>query len=115
VTHRWGGPLGGPRDWHAHARYDRATGIASAGGYVGDGLSTTNLAGRTLADLIGGTASPLTALPWVGHRSPDWEREPLRFLGANAGLLAMALADSEERLTGRPSRVARAFGPLTGH
>lgn len=115
VTHRWGGPIGVPRDWHASVRFDPATGIASAGGYVGDGLSTTNLAGRTLADLLTGADSELTALPWVGHRSPDWEPEPLRFAGANAGLLATGLADTEERLTGRPSLIAKAVAPLTGH
>lgn len=115
VTHCWGGPLGVPRDWHASVVYDPATRIASAGGYVGDGLSTTNLAGRTLADLLTGTDSELTRLPWVGHRSPDWEVEPLRFVGANAGLAAMAAADAEERLTGRPSLVARVMGPLVGH
>lgn len=115
VTHRWGGPLGVARDWHATASYDPATGIATAGGYVGDGLSTTNLAGRTLAHLITGTDSALVALPWVNHRSPDWEREPLRFLGANAGLLAMTAADAEERRTGRASLIARLMGPLTGH
>ena len=32
--------------------------------------STTNLAGRTLADLLLGVDSELTALPWVNHRSP---------------------------------------------
>jgi glycine/D-amino acid oxidase-like deaminating enzyme len=115
VTHRWGGPLGVPRDWHAGALYDAATGIASAGGYVGDGLSTTNLAGRTLADLITGRQSDLTALPWVNHRSPRWEPEPLRFVGANLGTLAMRVADAEERLTRRPSIAARIMGPLVGH
>jgi glycine/D-amino acid oxidase-like deaminating enzyme len=115
ISHRWGGPLGVPRDWHASVRYDPRTGLGSAGGYVGDGLSTTNLAGRTLADLITGADSDLTRLPWVGHRSPSWEREPLRFLGANAGLLAMKGADLEERLTRRPSRIARVVGPLVGH
>jgi len=115
VTHRWGGPLGVPRDWHAGASYDPATGIASAGGYVGDGLSTTNLAGRTLADLITGRDTDLTALPWVGHRSPDWEPEPLRFIGANLGTLAMRIADTEERVTKRPSLAARIMGPLVGH
>lgn len=115
VTHRWGGPLGVPRDWHASVHHDRATGIARAGGYVGDGLSTTNLAGRTLADLITGASSTLTALPWVGHRSPRWEREPLRFVGANLGLAAMAVADAEEAVTGRPSLAARVMAPLTGH
>ena len=115
ITHRWGGPLGVPRDWHASVRYDSSTGIGSAGGYVGDGLATTNLAGRTLADLITGADTELTRLPWVQHRSPRWEPEPLRFAGANAGLLAMTAADAEERLTGRPSLVARAMAPLLGH
>ncbi|MFT4030261.1 MAG: FAD-dependent oxidoreductase [Protaetiibacter sp.] len=115
VTHRWGGPLGVPRDWHAAVRYDSATRIGWAGGYVGDGLSTTNLAGRTLADLLTGADTELTRLPWVGHRSPDWELEPLRFLGANAGLAAMTAADAEERVTRRRSLVARVMGPLVGH
>ena len=115
VTHRWGGPLGVARDWHAAATFDPATRIAWAGGYVGDGLSTTNLAGRTLADLITGEASELVRLPWVNHRSPRWEPEPLRFLGANAGLVATTLADAEERVTRHPSLIAKLVAPLTGH
>jgi glycine/D-amino acid oxidase-like deaminating enzyme len=115
VTHSWGGPLGVPRDWHASVTYDPATRIGRAGGYVGDGLSTTNLAGRTLADLLTGADTELTRLPWVGHRSPDWEPEPLRFLGANAGMLAMSAADLEERVTRRRSIIARVMGPLVGH
>lgn len=115
VTHSWGGPLGVPRDWHATASFDPQTGIAHAGGYVGDGLSTTNLAGRTLTDLILGRSTALTALPWANHRSPRWEPEPLRFIGSNLGTTAMGFADSEERVTGRSSVIARAMGPLTGH
>jgi len=115
VSHRWGGPLGVTRDWHATASFDPATRIAQAGGYVGDGLSTTNLAGRTLADLITGTDSELVGLPWVNYPSPQWEREPLRFLGANAGLAAMTVADIEEGVTHRPSLIARAMGSLVGH
>jgi glycine/D-amino acid oxidase-like deaminating enzyme len=115
VTHRWGGPLGVPRDWHAAASFDRASGIAFAGGYVGDGLSTTNLAGRTLADLILGRDSELTRLPWANHVSPDWEPEPLRFIGSNLGLAAMGAADVEERITGHASVVAKLMGPLVGH
>jgi glycine/D-amino acid oxidase-like deaminating enzyme len=115
VTHRWGGPLGVARDWHASASYDQSSGIATAGGYVGDGLSTTNLAGRTLADLITGADTALVSLPWVNHRSPAWEPEPWRFLGANAGLTAMTIADAEEKVTGRASVAARLMGRLTGH
>jgi glycine/D-amino acid oxidase-like deaminating enzyme len=114
VTHHWGGPIGVPRDWCASVGLDRSSGVAWAGGYVGDGVSTTNLAGRTLADLILGTSSELTGLPWVGHRSPDWEPEPLRWLGLNAGLQAMNLADRQEARTGRPSSVARFMGRFLG-
>ena len=113
-THSWGGPLGIPRDWCASVGLDRSTGLAWAGGYVGDGVSTTNLAGRTLRDLILGRSTELTALPWVQHRTRRWEPEPLRWLGINAGLRAMSLADGEERLTGRPSRIARAMAPFIG-
>jgi glycine/D-amino acid oxidase-like deaminating enzyme len=115
ITHRWGGPLGIARDWHATASYNPRTGVGFAGGYVGDGLSTTNLAGRTLADLVLERSTTLTALPWADHRSPLWEPEPLRFAGANLGVLGMQLADLEERVTGRPSLTARLLGPLTGH
>ncbi|MEZ5097976.1 MAG: hypothetical protein R2731_19010 [Nocardioides sp.] len=79
-THAWGGALGVPRDWVASVGLDRATGVAWAGGYVGDGVSTTNLAGRTLRDLVLGRDSQLTRLPWVNHHSPRWEPEPLRWL-----------------------------------
>ena len=115
ITHRWGGPLGISRDWSASVGLDRSTGLAWASGYVGDGLATTNLAGRTLAELLGGRRTELTSLPWVGHRSRTWEHEPLRWLGVTVGLHAMALADAEERRTGRPSVTARAMGPLIGH
>ncbi len=114
VTHAWGGPLGIARDWTASVALDSVTGLARAGGYVGDGVSTTHLAGRTLADLITRRDTDLTRLPWVDHRSPTWEPEPLRWLGINAGLRAMTLADAEESLTGRPSTIARLTEPLLG-
>ena len=114
ITHSWGGCLGVPRDWCASVGFDRGTGVAWAGGYVGDGVSTTNLAGRTLRDLILERDTELVRLPWVDHHSPRWEPEPLRWLGVNAGLRAMAAADVEERLTGRPSRIARLVTPLVG-
>ena len=113
-THAWGGPLGIPRDWHSSVGLDRDTGLAWAGGYVGDGVSTTNLAGRTLADLITGQKTPLTGLPWVGHRSRRWEPEPLRWLGVNAGLWTMKAADRGEARSGRPSRLAGVMGRLLG-
>ena len=114
ITHSWGGPLGIARDWCASVGLDPATGLAWAGGYVGDGVATTNLAGRTLTDLVLGRDSGLTALPWVNHRSRRWEPEPLRWLGVSASLAVMGGADTEEARTGRPSRRAAALNRLLG-
>jgi glycine/D-amino acid oxidase-like deaminating enzyme len=113
-THAWGGPIGIARDWWASVGLDDGTGLAWAGGYVGDGVGTSNLAGRTLADLILGRSTELVTLPWVDHRSPRWEPEPLRWLGVNSALQVMTAADFEERLSNRPSLLARALAPLTG-
>ncbi len=113
-THQWGGCLGITRDWAASVGLDRSTGLGWAGGYVGDGVSTTNLAGRTLADLVTGADSDLVTLPWVNHHSRKWEPEPLRWLGINAGLRAMTWADREEAVTRRDSRLARVMAPFTG-
>ena len=115
VTHAWGGPLGIPRDWFAYCGIDRTTGLAWSSGYVGDGVGTSNLGGRTLADLITGRTTELTSLPWVNHSSPRWEPEPLRWAGVNAGLRAMTGADDEEARTGKPSRRARLMSRFLGH
>jgi len=114
VSHRWGGPLGVPRDWFASVGLDSMTGLGWAGGYVGDGVGTSNLAGRTLADLVLRRDTELTRLPWVGHHSPRWEPEPLRWLGINAALWAMTTADGTESRTQRPSRRAALIGRLIG-
>jgi glycine/D-amino acid oxidase-like deaminating enzyme len=114
-THAWGGPLGIARDWHPGVGYNPSTGVGYAGGYVGDGVALSNLAGRTLADLVTGRDTALTHLPWVQHRSRRWEPEPLRWLGVNAGLQLATLADREERLTGRPALLGAALSALTSH
>ncbi|HEX2240590.1 MAG TPA: FAD-binding oxidoreductase [Actinomycetota bacterium] len=104
VTHAWGGPLGVPRDWFSSVGFDSRTGLGWAGGYVGDGVATANLAGRTLTDLILERETSLTRLPWVGHASRAWEPEPLRWLGVNTALKLMASADKKEMRTGRPTK-----------
>jgi hypothetical protein len=88
--------------------------LAWAGGYVGDGVATSNLAGRTLADLILRRDTELTALPWVNHHSRPWESEPLRWLGINGALTATTAADRAEIRTNRPSRRANLVDRLTG-
>jgi glycine/D-amino acid oxidase-like deaminating enzyme len=114
-THAWGGPLGISRDWHPSVGHDPVTGLGWAGGYVGDGVAAANLAGRTLADLVTGRRTPVTELPWVGHRSRRWEPEPMRWTGINAGLRLAHAADREEARTGRPARLGALLGALTGH
>jgi len=109
ITNHWGGVLAAPRDWTPFVRYDKAGGFATAGGYVGDGVATTHLAGRTLAALITGSTAggddELVRLPWVGHSSRSWEPEPLRWLGVNGTRMAAARSDKVEQRTGRPSRL----------
>lgn len=115
ITHLWGGPLGIHRDWRPAITIDQESHVISAGGYVGDGVAATHLAGRTIAHAIAERPSHLLELPWVNHRSQRWEPEPLRWLGANLGLRAMTLADTEERLTHRPSVAAGIFRHFLGH
>lgn len=107
ITHRWGGALGVSRDWCPTVGFDKSTGLAWAGNYVGDGVATSNLAGRLLRNLILGHDAAINRLPIVNHRSPLWEREPLRWLGVNAGLTAATLGDAEEGLTPPPRRPDR--------
>jgi glycine/D-amino acid oxidase-like deaminating enzyme len=114
ITHRWGGPLGVARDWFTSVGLDPATGLAWAGGYVGDGVSTANLAGRTLRDLILRRDTELTGLAWVGHRSRRWEPEPVRYLGINAGLRLAAGADRAEERSGGATWHARALARVIG-
>jgi glycine/D-amino acid oxidase-like deaminating enzyme len=96
IAHGWCGVLGVPRDWNASVGFDPATGLGWAGGYVGHGVTATNLAGRTLADLVLRRRTPLTDLPWVNHRCRDWEPEPLRWLGVRSMYWAYGLADRQE-------------------
>lgn len=84
IEYRWGGALGVPRDWRPAVWLDRTRGFATAGGYVGEGVAASNLAGRTLAELIAGRETPRTGLPLVAPPSRPWEPEPLRFLGVTA-------------------------------
>jgi glycine/D-amino acid oxidase-like deaminating enzyme len=100
-THAWGGPLGMPRDWMPTMSFDPALGLATARGYTGTGVATANLSGRVLSDLILGVDSPLTHLPPVGHYSPDWEPEPLRWIGVRYVQQGFHRLDEQGQRTGR--------------
>lgn len=115
IDHAWCGVLGVPRDWCATVGLDRATGIGWAGGYVGVGVSTSNLAGRTLADLTLGRETELAGLPWVNRRVREWEPEPLRWLGVRGMYALLNAADRRETARrGPPSRLGRLGNWLTG-
>jgi glycine/D-amino acid oxidase-like deaminating enzyme len=115
IDHAWSGVLGVPRDWAATVSFDRRTGLGHAGGYVGTGVTTTNLAGRTLADLVLERDTELVHLPWVDHGAKRWEPEPLRWLAVQAIYGAYRAADRHER-GGRASTspLARAADLLAG-
>ncbi len=115
IDHAWCGVIGVPRDWCATVGLDPATGLGWAGGYVGTGVSTANLAGRTLADLALGRQTVRTRLPWVNRRVRQWEPEPLRWLGVHMMYRLFAIADRrEERLGIPPSRFAKFGNWITG-
>ncbi|MEU6218315.1 FAD-dependent oxidoreductase [Streptomyces sp. NPDC047022] len=104
VAHGWSGVLGVPRDWCATVTLDRSTGLGWAGGYVGSGVATANLAARTLRDLVQqdsgqSGATGLSTLPWVNHRVRKWEPEPLRWLGVHGMYATYRAADRRERTT----------------
>ena len=65
--------------------------------------------GRTLADLVlRRDTRAAVSLPWVGHASPRWEPEPLRFVASRAIVAVMGSADrDEDGATARPG--ARAW------
>ncbi len=116
IDHAWCGVLGVPRDWCTTAGFDEATGLGWAGGYVGLGVSSSNLAGRTLADLVLKRDTELVRLPWVNRRVSRWEPEPLRWLGVHTMYQLYKIADRREAEgLGRTSRLARFADKLTGH
>ena len=114
IAHGWCGVLAVPRDWTAGVAFDLATGLGEAGGYVGHGVTATNLAGRTLADLILKRDTDLTALPWVNHQSKAWEPEPLRWLGVRGLYSAYKVADAHEARRAGTSPIAMIADRITG-
>ena len=114
IDHAWCGVLAVPRDWCATVGLDPATGIGWAGGYVGVGVSTSNLAGRTLTDLAMGQQTALTDLPWVNRKVRNWEPEPLRWLGVRGMYGLLHLADRAERRGAGPSILGKIGNWVTG-
>ena len=87
----------------------------SAGSYVGDGVGTSNLAGRTISDLILNKETNLTNLPWVQHKSRKWEIEPFRWIGVNSTLQMAKIADVVEKKFKKETFVTKLLNKLRGH
>jgi glycine/D-amino acid oxidase-like deaminating enzyme len=116
IDHAWCGVLGVPRDWCTTVGFDQRSGVGWAGGYVGLGVSTSNLSGRTLRDLVLGRDTELVRLPWVNRAVRKWEPEPLRWLGVHSMYQLYNLADRrEEGGLQHSSRLATLADKLTGH
>lgn len=97
VAHAWCGVYGTTRDWTPSVSYDGSTGLGHAGGYAGQGLAASYLAGRTLADLVAGKTTEWTRLPWTNRVSPQWEIEPVRYVGACTAYALYKAADALEK------------------
>jgi glycine/D-amino acid oxidase-like deaminating enzyme len=114
IDHAWSGVLGVPRNWCVSVTADARSGIASAGGYVGEGVGASNLAGRILRDLILEAPSARTGVPWVGPGPRRWEPEPLRWAMIQSVYALYRHADRIEHRTGRRSRLAALVDRASG-
>lgn len=114
ITHQWGGPVGMSRDLSPSVVVDYETGLASAGGYTGDGVVLSRVCATALADLMTAPSEETahTELTFVQHRSRRWEFEPLRWLGINLGIGLATWADHSEHRRGEESRASRLLDSL---
>ena len=114
ITHAWRGNLALSRKFRPHMVLNQEHGFALSAAYGGDGVGASNLAGRTLSDLILGIDSVETNMPWVDKtgrfaKSKAWEPEPIPWLGYYA-LNAVSLYEdrllSEGKADTFPRKVA---------
>ena len=101
-THAWGGAFGVSRTLNPAVCFDKEKRFGWAGGYFGEGVAASNLAGRTMADLILERDTDRVHTLWVNperERELDkkrWEVEPVRWLGVNGRRRLMRMADKAE-------------------
>jgi len=94
-THAWGGAMGVSRSLRPSVNFDKDRRFGWAGGFFGNGVASTHLAGQTLADLVTDKNSERLNTPWVNptHANRHWEPEPLRWLGVHSTRTLMGIAD----------------------
>jgi glycine/D-amino acid oxidase-like deaminating enzyme len=104
LSHAWGGNLGMARRFRPHMLCDKQQGIALAGGFGGEGVGATHLAGQTLADLILERDTSRVDQPWVLREKTlnaltTWEPEPCRWIAYKGIMSAFA---NEDRVLADP-------------
>ena len=97
VTHGWGGLMGVPRHWRPCVQWDTKARTGWAGGYVGEGVAASNLAGRTMADLVAGRDHGAHRITVGGRRGTP--------LGTGTAALHRREGDRGFRRSCRPRRV----------
>jgi glycine/D-amino acid oxidase-like deaminating enzyme len=111
IAHAWGGPIDVSPvhlPW-----FGTFKSLHYGFGFTGNGVGPAHLGGRVLADLAGGVASELTALPIVGGLPPRrFPPEPARFAGGSAIRAALVRRDDAEAEGRRPDPVTAAMAAL---
>jgi glycine/D-amino acid oxidase-like deaminating enzyme len=99
----WGGAMGMSRDMTPFVEFDPGTSTGWLGGFFGNGVAATNLAGRAMADLVLGRASDLTGLGLLVRRTDRpfdrrarWEWQPLVWSGVAGTLRSLRRRDRQE-------------------
>lgn len=114
IAHAWAGVFAAPRDWAPSVGVDHETGLGWGGGYVGEGVVPSNMAGRTLRDLILKKDTEMTALPWVRKPARSWEPEPIRWAGSAAIFQGRVWGEAMEERSGKASWLVPFANRLAG-
>jgi glycine/D-amino acid oxidase-like deaminating enzyme len=93
VVRHWGGPLGVSRDWLPRVTQEPGAQLWRLGGYAGDGVSTSLLAAKVTAKAVLGQPDDSAAARVLQVPPREWEPEPLRWIGVNAGLALTRVVD----------------------
>ena len=103
ITHAWGGVMGVSRTLKPAVCFDTNTRFGWAGGFFGDGVGATNLAGRTMADLVLSRDTERSHALWVNPEGEKalsarlWEPEPIRWVGVQTRAKLMDWTDNAEK------------------
>jgi glycine/D-amino acid oxidase-like deaminating enzyme len=111
-THSWGGAVAITRNWEPYLQYDRKLGFGRLGGYAGDGVTMSYLAGKIMAAEVLDRKLDLRNLHFVNQPIKKWEPEPLRYIAVNSLVQLSNLADFEESKSGKPSLLNKVIEPL---